>query len=669
VDGAIPVANPIAPRVAKTLARALIAALGYYAFGYIGTVLSVPPSGFAIIWPTAAFLVGLLLLTPVRDWWTIAPAVVIAHLALAGLRDPAPPEVVLLVQAGGNIVRAVLTALAVMRISGGRPKFDTFRDTLAFILVAVAVPAVVDTVTLGLHLLIGWTQDFGLSWRQWMMASVFPAITLTPLIVIGGTRAARARARRSAAEMAVLCGLLFGLTLLAFGRAPEPELRPTLLLMPLPLLVFAAARWGVGGASLALLVFAGAIVADALSGLGPFAAGSSMGAVRAVQVYLTAIAAPTVLMAALMDERRKAEERLKRSEARMEIVAASTDTGLWQWDAASAELWMTEHCREMFRLSSDARHTPESFLAAVHPDDRPRVRTALHDALSAADRALRAFRVMDVDRGERWFILHTHAQLDRRDRLVCVSGVFRDITSQLASQRQSEQLTRRLQTLQEDERKQIAEALHDSTAQHVVGIGLLMGMLERRMSLTDETRPLIDDMRNLVGEATRELRTFTYLLRPPDLERQALGVALNNYVTGFALRTGLAAATRFSGAADDLAVEHRASLLRIAQESLANVHRHAAASRVSVELRRYHGALHLLIADNGRGIAAASAATYEGAIHTGVGIPGMRARMRELGGRLEIRSTSRGTLVHAALPMRGALERRRPRAAARHLHA
>jgi signal transduction histidine kinase len=666
VDGAAPVANLIAPRVARTAARAVIAALGYYAFGYIGTVLSVPPSGFAIIWPTGAFLLGVLLLTPTRDWWTIAPAVVVAHLALGGIRAPAPPAMVLLVQAGGNIARAVLTALAVMRISDGRPKFDTFRDTLAFSMVALAVPAVVDTLTLSLHLLIGWTNDLWLSWRQWMMASIFPAITLTPLIVIGASSASRERARRSAVEVAGLCGILFVLTLVAFGRG-ETDLRPTLLLTPLPLIVWAAVRWGVGGASLALLVFAGAIVADALSGMGPFAARASMGDVRAVQVYLTAISVPMVLLAALMDERGKAEARLKRSEARMEIAAASTDTGLWQWDAESGELWMTAHCRAMFQLASDARHMPESFLGVIHPDDRPRVRVALHDALAARDRNVRPFRVLDGDHGERWFVLRTHAELDRKGRTVCVSGVFRDITRQLTSQRESEQLTRRLQTLQEDERKQIAEALHDSTAQHVVGIGLLMGMLERRMNVTDEMRPLIDDVRNLVGEATKELRTFTYLLRPPDLERQPLSVVLNNYVTGFALRTGLAVSNRFHEAGSDLPIEHGRALLRVAQEALANVHRHADASRVVVELRRQHGGLHLIVADDGHGIS--SAAPGEGGAPIGVGIPGMRARIAGLGGRFVIRSNGRGTLVHAALPIAVAHDRRRSRAAARELHA
>src|SRR6185295_16228682 len=106
---------------------------------------------------------------------------------------------------------------------------------------------------------------------------------------------------------------------------------PTLCLAPFPLLLWAAARCGVWGVCLSLLVAGAAIVLRALDGVGPFATSAAAIDVVSLQVYLIAISIPFLLLASLMEERRSAEERLRRSEARMEIAAATTETGLWQW--------------------------------------------------------------------------------------------------------------------------------------------------------------------------------------------------------------------------------------------------------------------------------------------------------------------------------------------------
>src|SRR6185503_19791608 len=104
--------------------------------------------------------------------------------------------------------------------------------------------------------------------------------------------------------------------------------------------------------------------------------------------------------------------------------------------------------------------------------------------------------------------------------------------------------------LQEDERRNIAQALHDSTIQHLVAAGLVCGMIERRIAGTDVTRSLFEDLRGSLSKAVKELRTFTYLLRPPELEHHGLAEVLGRYVAGFGLRTGIVAETRISPQAD-----------------------------------------------------------------------------------------------------------------------
>ena len=630
----------------------VVVSLGYYALAYVGTVLHAP-SGFAIVWPATAFLVGVFLLTPVRYWWTYLLGLIPTHFEFVASIDPRHPTLlVVAIQIFGNILMASATAVAVQRASKGRLRFDNFRRALTYILVAaLAVPAVANSLLICLHMLTGSASDFWLSWRQWMLASLFPAITITPLMVLTAQGHAMVRdIRWPQAEVLILSATLFLLIYLTFGKITISAYEPMLLLAPLPILLWAAARWGVWGLSLSLLVAASAIILRALGGTGPFAPGAAPVSIVALQVYLSVIAIPLVLLAALMEEQWRDKEQLKRSEARMDVVAASTETGLWQWDAASGSLWTTEHCRKMFGLSPEIAHAPAAFLDAVHPEDRPRVRAALEQTMRSVDvQVLSEFRVVNANDEERWIIMRTGAESDADHGVVRVSGVFRDVTLRKHAQLKSDQLSNRLLTLQDDERKNIAEALHDSTTQHLVAVGLMTGMLERRMTLTEETQGLLEDMRSSLAKAIKELRTFTYLLRPPELEQQGLCDVLEKYVRGFGMRTGLRVLIKISPEADALPIERRRALFRIAQESLANIHRHADAGRISVNLRRYGHELHMIIRDDGRGMSAAS--PHGEPVRLGVGIPGMTARIRELGGRIDIRSGVRGTSVHVALPV------------------
>ena len=106
-----------------------------------------------------------------------------------------------------------------------------------------------------------------------------------------------------------------------------------------------------------------------------------------------------------------------------------------------------------------------------------------------------------------------------------------------------------------------------------------------------------------------------------------------------------------AGNVEGLPFALQCSILRIIQEALANVHRHARASHVSISLRMMPGALKLVIADDGRGMEAEAGHTETGAARSGVGIPGMRSRLRDFGGSLEIRSGSRGTTLSALVPL------------------
>jgi len=139
------------------------------------------------------------------------------------------------------------------------------------------------------------------------------------------------------------------------------------------------------------------------------------------------------------------------------------------------------------------------------------------------------------------------------------------------------------------------------------------------------------------------------LLHPPNLESDGLTRTIREFVDGFCRRTGLRAAVRISGGVDYLPFELQRSMLRIVQEAMANIQHHATASRVSLILRQRGGRLVLRVRDNGRG--APESASANGPHRLGVGILGMRARLRQFGGELSIETNSRGTTLLAVVPL------------------
>ena len=629
------------------------AALGYYVCGVVGTLLSVPPSGFAIIWPATAFLISVFLITPRSLWWLCIVGVIPVHFYLAATFQPGAPLAVVLTQIGGNLVLALSTVMAV-RATIGRPVlFDTLGSVVTFILVAgLGVPAIVNALILAVHLTTGWTHDLWLSWRQWMIAGIFPTITIPPVVVLLSEGRLTGRPTDSSLprqELTVLILLLFALSFVAYGGGADAIHWPALFLAPLPFLLWAAVRLGVGGTSLSLLVLATATVVQALRHFGPFAVQSPIEDVISLQAFLITVSIPLIMLAALMDEHRRTAMLLRQSEGRMNVAAAVTDTGFWQWDERGRRFWLTEHCRDMFSLRECDSLSPYSFLNAVHPQDRSRMDEAIASAFTSSEsRPAQDYRV--ICNGEtRWLLLQMHSQFDSGG-MVQISGVFRDVTDRVLAQLDVDQLRQRLARLRDDERRRMAEELHDSTAQHLVAARLGLSILKPKLRAAS-TRSVLAGVMKSIHEATMEIRTFSYLLHPPQLGPSGLCGVLEQYVPGFESRTGIATSLRVSPLANLLPNDQQHAILRIAQESLSNVHRHARAKCASVSVRCIGGNVHLLVSDDGRGIELKDGQKLGERLRLGVGIPGMTARVQRLGGRIDVNSGERGTTVHVAIPL------------------
>ncbi|HVX77474.1 MAG TPA: ATP-binding protein [Bradyrhizobium sp.] len=215
-------------------------------------------------------------------------------------------------------------------------------------------------------------------------------------------------------------------------------------------------------------------------------------------------------------------------------------------------------------------------------------------------------------------------------------------------------MSARLVSIQQDIQQRIASDLHDSTCQHLIAASL--SVMRIRASLADPANAerLCDDIDASIDHALGEIRAFSYLLHPQNPTGDGLKATIEQYVRGFAARTSLKVATEITPEVDQLSYKKQRSLLRIIQEALTNVFRHARATEVGVAIAANESHFRLLVRDNGRGIAGRARCRADEP-SLGVGIPAMKARMQQLGGTLEIRSSTAlasGTTLCAVFPHR-----------------
>ncbi|HWY57953.1 MAG TPA: ATP-binding protein [Terriglobales bacterium] len=210
------------------------------------------------------------------------------------------------------------------------------------------------------------------------------------------------------------------------------------------------------------------------------------------------------------------------------------------------------------------------------------------------------------------------------------------------------QLSSRLLSLQDSERRRIARELHDSLGQYLVALKLNVDILQRFPARTE----LWSQSEELMERCIAEVRTLSYLLHPPTMDAVGIASAARWYVEGFGLRSGLKLNLDTPNDPVRLPDATELVLFRVLQEALTNVHRHSGASAADILIRRASGQVTLEVRDNGRGIDEGVLKRFrETGAGTGVGLMSMHERARELGGKFELESSGTGTSVRITIPV------------------
>ena len=223
-------------------------------------------------------------------------------------------------------------------------------------------------------------------------------------------------------------------------------------------------------------------------------------------------------------------------------------------------------------------------------------------------------------------------------------------TEVLQQSEQLRELSNRLLQTQDDERRRIARELHDSAGQIVTALGLNLASITHHLGQDPLIGKAVEESRELIQQLSKEIRTMSYLLHPPLLDENGLLEAIRWYMQGLTERSGLNIELTISENFGRLAGEIELAVFRIVQECLTNIHRHSASKTATIRLSRTAESVSLQIQDEGKGISAEMLARIQ-AQRSGVGITGIRERVRHFRGVMDIQSSGRGTKISVTFPI------------------
>ena len=374
-----------------------------------------------------------------------------------------------------------------------------------------------------------------------------------------------------------------------------------------------------------------------------------------------------------ISERKQAEELLRRSEERFRALVNASSDVVYR---------MSPDWSEMRQLDgrgfiADAGKPTKDWLNEyIHPDDQPLVLRTIHEAVRTKSMFELEHRVRQADGTLGWtysravpllnvggeilewfgaasdFTARKEAEENFRKLAQTLDAEVRARTRELEEQsNQVRELSWRLLTSQEEERRHIARELHDSAGQTLTVLGIsLAQLLQKTGRNAPELATEAEQIQETVQQLHREIRTTSYLLHPPLLDENGLYSAISWYLQGLLERSGLEVQLNVSKEFGRLPREMELVIFRLVQECLTNIHRHSESKTASIRIARESNQISLDIEDQGKGMSPARLAEIQSG-RSGVGISGMRERLRQFDGTMKIESDSSGTRIFATIPL------------------
>ncbi len=372
---------------------------------------------------------------------------------------------------------------------------------------------------------------------------------------------------------------------------------------------------------------------------------------------------------------KEAEGALRRSEEQFRAFANSLPELCWMADGDGQVFWRNERWYEYTGT------TPQQMEGrggeSVHdPEILPSVLERWSISLDSGTPFEMEFPLRGADGVFRWFLARiqplrdetgkitrwygTATNIDEQRQLLKSLSEARDDLEKRVMERTAElhaatdslrDLSARLLRMRDDEQRRLARELHDSVGQLLAAISMNITVVSSEADrLTPAAAKCVAENAELVNEVSREIRTISHLLHPPLLDEAGLASALKWYIEGFAKRSRIEVNLEIPPDLGRLARDTEIAMFRVVQECLTNIHRHSGSETATIRVQAGEN-LTVEVQDRGKGMPEEKLRSFARAGRIGIGFSGMRERLRQLGGTLELESNGRGTLVRAILPI------------------
>ena len=754
--------------VHTTVVVCLIVILSYVT-SMLGSALALQPRMLSPLWPGCVFLVSILLLVPRRRWPVLILAA-FATFASYDLQNGVPTRTIVWLILADTV--EVLTAVSCLSyFFQGVPQLNNLKALAKFSVFAVIL-APAAGASVGALAIPG---AYWMNWRTSFFSESLGFLTLMPAIFswVGKRSKGSRKSRDYYLEAAALTAGLVLFGYLAFV-APSQNSPPALLYTLVPFMLWSALRFGSTGVSSSVILIAVLSIWGATHGRGPFTDSEPISRVLSLQLFLFFAAAPFMVLAVLVEERKRATEELGESEGKfrsvfrdagmgMAIVSpggsflagndafckfigytekellgktvqsvthpddwpmfsqlldqALTDGASFQGvekrclhksgkvlhaecsgslirDAGGKALYFVAEVQditerkqaeqtlreseERFRLVANSapvliwmsgtdklctflnkcwldftgrtweQELGRGWTSGIHPEDLDRCLGICAGAFDARTEFEVEYRLKRFDGKYRWIVDYGVPRFESDGTFCGYIGSGVDITERKAAAESLEVLSGRLITAQEEERGRIARELHDDFSQRLALLGIGLSRLwKKRPESEEEERILVRELWNRTQEISSDVHRLSHQLHSSKLEHVGLGPALMGLCEEISEKYGVQVEFTYCGVSSQIPKDVALCLFRIAQEALSNVVKHSQAKQALVELSNANNEIRLQIVDAGAGFDPALSNA-----DVGIGLVGMRERLRMVGGRLSVQSApTRGTEILAEVPV------------------
>ena len=632
-------ASPNSP--VHTVVLACLAVFLSYLAAELGGALVLRPQMVWPLWPGCALLVALLLLLP-RGIWPLLIAAGLAGFVLydlqAGLTLRSTALLLL-----ADTVEILIASLGVSYFCGGLPRLNSVASLARYSLIAV----ILAPMTAAFISTSASSGNYWIRWRIGFFTEALALLTLTPAI-LAWVRTRQAWVRKSPAFYFEAATLVAGLTLLGYVAfvAPLRSSAPVLLYSLLPFLLWSALRFGMMGISTSMIVVAFLSIWGAVHGRGPFTGAEPLNNVMSLQLFLLFAVAPFMVLAVVVEERKRAGHALRESEERFRLMADTAPALIWMSGTDKLCTYFNKPWLDFTGRSMDSE-LGNGWAEGVHGEDLRRCVDTYTQAFDRREEFRMEYRLRRHDGEYRWILDIGVPRFDQERSFVGYIGTCIDLTDRKLAETVLANVSRRMIEAQEQERTRIARELHDDIGQRLALFATNLQQLHPEPADLPGVRSRVGELKDQISEIATDIQALSHRLHSSKLEYLGLATAMRGFCKEFGEQQKVEIDFETHDLPSALSPDISLCFFRVLQEALHNSVKYSGVRHFDVRSWATPNEVHLTVSDFGSGfdIEAAKAGR-------GLGLISMDERLKILNGTLSIESQlKRGTTIHAFVPL------------------